>query len=80
MLTSPLQYRPQCTAKGVLSQESLVGSLVNSARSSVLVRRAAGRQHWREQYLALVTEDGTVLVDYADLIVREDDGLLVIVD
>jgi hypothetical protein len=70
----------QCTAEGVVGYEALVGSLVQSALTSDLVQRAAAREHWREQYVATVTEDGTVLEGYVDLIFRDDDASLVIVD
>ena len=43
---------------------------------------AAGcrRPHWRESCLGTVRDDGTVLEGFVDLIYREDDGSLVIVD
>ncbi len=70
----------QSTAEGVLGQELLVRSLVQSALSSDLVHRAAAREHWRETYAGTVRDDGTVLEGYIDLIFRDDDGGLVIVD
>ena len=44
------------------------------------MQRAAAREHWRESYVGTVQEDGTVLEGFVDLIYREDDGSLVIVD
>jgi ATP-dependent exoDNAse (exonuclease V) beta subunit len=57
-----------------------VTSLVRSALGSDLVQRAASRPHWRESYVGMVEADGTVLEGFVDLIYREDDGTLVIVD
>ena len=70
----------QSLAEGVVGQEDLVRSLVQSALDSDIVKRAAEREHWRETYVGTVQEDGTVLEGYVDLIYREDDGALVIVD
>ena len=47
---------------------------------SEVVQRAAVREHWREAYVGMVQEDGTILEGFIDLIYREDDGSLVIVD
>uniref|UniRef100_UPI003D714B9A PD-(D/E)XK nuclease family protein n=1 Tax=Cellulomonas sp. Y8 TaxID=2591145 RepID=UPI003D714B9A len=47
---------------------------------SELVRRAATREHWRETYVGTLRDDGTVLEGYVDLIYRDVDGNLVIVD
>jgi ATP-dependent exoDNAse (exonuclease V) beta subunit len=70
----------QCVAEGVESETTIVTALVQSALSSELVRRAAARDHWREMYAGAVQDDGTVLEGYLDLVYREDDGSLVIVD
>ena len=48
--------------------------------SPTIVRRAAQREHWRETYVGMVEEDGTVLEGFVDLVFREDDGTLVVVD
>lgn len=69
-----------CLAEGVPHGNELVTSLVRSALDSDLVKRAAVRPHWRESWLATVRHDGTVLEGIADLIYREDDGTLVIID
>jgi ATP-dependent exoDNAse (exonuclease V) beta subunit len=45
-----------------------------------VVRRAAAREHWRESYVGTVRDNGSVLEGFVDLIYREDDGSLVIVD
>lgn len=42
--------------------------------------RAARRPYWRESYVGTVRQDGTVLEGFVDLIYREDDGDLKIVD
>jgi len=70
----------QSMAEGVIGQEALVRSLVRSALASELVQRAATREHWRETYVGTVRADDTVLEGYVDLVYREDDGTLVIVD
>jgi ATP-dependent exoDNAse (exonuclease V) beta subunit len=70
----------QCVAEGVVDYADVVRALVQSALDSDLVRRAAGRDHWRESYVGLVQDDGTVLEGFVDLIFREHDGSLVIVD
>ncbi len=70
----------QAVAEGVVGQEALVGKLVDSALASDVVRRAAAREHWRETYVGTVQEDGTVLEGYVDLIYRDEDGTLSVVD
>ena len=70
----------QCLAEGVVEFTHLVTALSRSALAYEVVRRAAEREHWREPYVGTVEEDGTVLEGFVDLIYREDDGSLVIVD
>jgi ATP-dependent exoDNAse (exonuclease V) beta subunit len=70
----------QCVAEGVVQFAPQVAMLVRSALDSEIVERAAVREHWRESYVGMVEEDGTVLEGFVDLIYREDDGSLVIVD
>jgi ATP-dependent exoDNAse (exonuclease V) beta subunit len=70
----------QCLAEGVLEYADVVAALARSALSSDVVKRAATREHWRESYVGSVQPDGTVLEGFVDLIYREDDGRLVIVD
>ena len=70
----------QCVAESVVEFAPLVTVLVRSALSSEVVKRAAAREHWRESYVGMVQQDGTVLEGFVDLIYREDDGSLVIVD
>lgn len=70
----------QTVAEGLTGHEATVQALVQSAVASELVQRAASRPHWREQYLGTLTDDGSVLEGYIDLIFRDDDGSLVIVD
>ena len=69
-----------CLAEGVSEHTKLVAALARSALDSDLVKRAAARPHWRESWLATVQADGTVVEGVADLIYREDDGRLVVVD
>ncbi|MFD7159448.1 UvrD-helicase domain-containing protein [Kribbella sp. NPDC059898] len=70
----------QCLAEGVLEFTDVVTALVRSALASDVVQRAAAREHWRESYVGTVQPDGTVLEGFVDLIYREDDGRLTIVD
>jgi ATP-dependent exoDNAse (exonuclease V) beta subunit len=70
----------QCVAEGVELHAEVVTALVRSALESDVVQRAASRQYWREMYVGMVQEDGTVLEGYVDLVYRDDDGSLVIVD
>jgi ATP-dependent exoDNAse (exonuclease V) beta subunit len=70
----------QCLAEGVLEYAEVVTALVRSALASDVVKRAAAREHWRESYVGTVQPDGTVLEGFVDLIYREDDGRLTIVD
>ena len=70
----------QCVAEGVETHADVVTALVRSALESDVVRRAAARDHWREMYVGTVQDDGTVLEGYVDLVYREDDGSLVVVD
>jgi ATP-dependent exoDNAse (exonuclease V) beta subunit len=70
----------QRVAEGVEGHAEVVTALVRSALKSDVVRRAAAREHWREMYVGAVRDDGTVLEGYVDLVYREDDGSLVVVD
>ncbi|WP_289020121.1 exodeoxyribonuclease V subunit beta [uncultured Ornithinimicrobium sp.] len=70
----------QCWAEGVTDHAGVVRDLARSLLQSDVVRRAAAREHWRESYVATVQEDGTVLEGFVDLLYREDDGRLVVVD
>ncbi|MGW6199683.1 UvrD-helicase domain-containing protein [Kribbella sp. NPDC055110] len=70
----------QCLAEGVLEYADVVTALVRSALASEVVKRAAARSHWRESYVGTLQPDGTVLEGFVDLIYREDDGRLTIVD
>jgi ATP-dependent exoDNAse (exonuclease V) beta subunit len=67
----------QAAAEGVLGQEEAVAALVRSALASPVVRRAATRPHWRETYVAAPL-DGITLEGYVDLVLRDDDGLVVV--
>ncbi|MFK4089368.1 UvrD-helicase domain-containing protein [Kribbella sp. NPDC020789] len=70
----------QCLAEGVLEYTDVVTALVRSALAAEVVQRAAARDHWRESYVGTVQPDGTVLEGFVDLIYREDDGRLTVVD
>jgi ATP-dependent helicase/nuclease subunit A len=70
----------QCAAEGVTEHAEIVRALVGSALASEPVRRAAARPHWREPYVGLLQDEGTVLEGFVDLVYRDDDGNLVIID
>ena len=70
----------QALVEGVTDHAHVVTALVRSALDSDVVRRAAAREHWRESYAGTRHDDGTVLEGFIDLIYREDDGTLVVVD
>jgi ATP-dependent helicase/nuclease subunit A len=70
----------QSVAEGLVGKEDLIRSLVQSALDSEVVKRAAASQHWRETYVGTVRADGTILEGYVDLIYREEDGSLTVVD
>jgi ATP-dependent helicase/nuclease subunit A len=70
----------QSVAEGLVGKEDLIRSLVRSALESEVVKRAAASQHWRETYVGTVQDDGTILEGYVDLIYRENDGSLTVVD
>jgi ATP-dependent helicase/nuclease subunit A len=70
----------QCAAEGVTEHADVVRALVESALASEPVRRAAARPHWREPYVGILQDDGTVLEGFVDLVYRDDGGTLVIVD
>jgi ATP-dependent exoDNAse (exonuclease V) beta subunit len=76
----PAAVAAQCVAEGVVEFAPLVTMLVRSALGSDVVKRAAAREHWRESYVGMVQPNGNVLEGFVDLIYREDDGSLVIVD
>lgn len=62
-----------------LGNPGLLASLARNALASETVTRAATRDHWLE--LPVTAFDGTVVLEgIADLVYREDDGSLVIVD
>ena len=70
----------QCWAEGVTAHTDVVRDLAQSLLQSDVVQRAAVREHWRESYVATAQEDGTVLEGFVDLLYREDNGRLVVVD
>ncbi|HET9646617.1 MAG TPA: PD-(D/E)XK nuclease family protein, partial [Microlunatus sp.] len=69
-----------CLAEGISERSDLVAALTRSALDSDLVKRAAARPHWRESWAATVDDDGRIIEGIVDLMYREDDGRIVIVD
>ncbi|MGI8699863.1 MAG: UvrD-helicase domain-containing protein [Nocardioidaceae bacterium] len=70
----------QSIAEGVSEHTDVVRDLVRSALDSDVVQRAAGREHWRESYTGMVDDDGILVEGFIDLMYREDDGTLMVVD
>ncbi|CAM3450138.1 UvrD-helicase domain-containing protein [Nocardioides dubius] len=70
----------QAIAEGVTDQEDVVRALVRSALAADVVRTAAAHQHWREMYVGTELPDGTLLEGIIDLVYRDTDGTLVVVD
>jgi len=70
----------QCAAEGMVAYTDIVRGCVRSALESGIVRRAATRRHWRESFVGNVLDDGTVVEGFVDLMYREDDGTIVVVD
>lgn len=69
----------QCVAEGVTQHAGVVRKYVLSALALPIVQRAAALPHWKESFVGTI-EAGVVLEGYIDLIFREEDGTLVIVD
>ncbi len=67
----------QAAAEEVLGREGLIAALARSALGSDVVRAAATRPHWRELYVGAPV-GSTVLEGYIDLLVRDEDGLVII--
>jgi ATP-dependent helicase/nuclease subunit A len=80
MLTDDLPRHAQSAARAAeVADWNLVAEMASSALASDPVRRASTREHWLELPMTFAT-DGVVLEGVADLVYREDDGSLVIVD
>lgn len=69
----------QSIAEGVVEQSDLVGTLAASALHSDVVQRAAAREHWRETFVGTVVDE-EVVEGFIDLLYRDDDGTMVVVD
>ena len=69
----------QALAEGVTDRVAAVQALARSGWDAPSVRRAAEREHHKETYVG--TSIGGQLVEgYIDLLYREDDGTLVVID
>ncbi|NDZ92850.1 UvrD-helicase domain-containing protein [Streptomyces sp. SID6673] len=65
------------TVAGIVDAKHFV-ALARSALESEPVQRAAVREHWKEMQLAGLGPDGTTVVEgIADLVYRDDDGLVI---
>ena len=72
--------RAQVLAEGITEQEGVVVSLVRAALASEVVQRAATREHWRETYAGAPNANGELVEGVIDLLYRDDDGSLVVID
>ncbi|ACQ79827.1 UvrD/REP helicase [Beutenbergia cavernae DSM 12333] len=70
----------QARVEGVLEFADVVADLALSALASPLVQDAARREHWAETFVATLEPDGRVLEGVVDLLVRDADGAVTIVD
>ena len=66
-------------AEDVPNRAGVIAALARSALADPTVQRAATREHWKETYVGAEL-DGQLVEGYIDLMYREDDGSLVIVD
>ncbi|HEY5663564.1 MAG TPA: UvrD-helicase domain-containing protein [Ilumatobacter sp.] len=67
----------QCAAEGIDGLEQLVADLARSALATPIVQFAAGVEHHRELFVAAPTGD-RLLEGYIDLLVRTDDGYVIV--
>ena len=70
----------QCVAGGIPHHVDRVKQLVHRALASDEIRAAAANQYWRESLLAMTTTDGEIVEGYADLIYRDAEGRIFVVD
>lgn len=70
----------QALAEGIPLLASHVGSYVRSALATDVVQRAFASEHWSELYVGADGDDGLVHEGFIDLLFRDADGALVIVD
>ncbi|MCG7417478.1 MULTISPECIES: UvrD-helicase domain-containing protein [Microbacterium] len=70
----------QALAEGIPLLASHVGSYVRSALATDVVQRAFASEHWSELYVGATDDDGMVNEGFIDLLFRDADGALVIVD
>ncbi|HAM02253.1 MAG TPA: hypothetical protein DCQ30_08520 [Acidimicrobiaceae bacterium] len=73
--------RQRAASHGVADHADAVVRMVGAALSSPTVRRAADRRHHREAYLAMPLgseDDPAVFEGFADLLVEDDDGLVIV--
>lgn len=70
----------QCLAEGIPHREEVVRAYVDRALASELVQRAAHAEYWRESLMVMTEPDGRLTEGFADLIFREPDGSLHVVD
>ncbi|MEO5723092.1 MAG: PD-(D/E)XK nuclease family protein, partial [Ilumatobacteraceae bacterium] len=69
----------QAAAEGVIGKERTIERLARSALAAPVVATGCRREHWRELFVA--TGFGTHVIEgYIDLLVRDDQGELTVVD
>jgi len=70
----------QALAEGIPDLSVVVASYVRSALATDIVQRAFAAEHWSELYVGAEEDDGLILEGFIDLLFRDADGRLVIVD
>lgn len=70
----------QALAEGIPTLATAVASFVRSALGTPVVERAFASEHWSELYVGSTGDDALVHEGFIDLLFREGDGSLVIVD
>ncbi len=70
----------QALAEGIPLLATHVGAYVRSALATDVVQRAFASEHWSELYVGATDDDGMVNEGFIDLLFRDADGRLVIVD
>ncbi|GAA1941611.1 UvrD-helicase domain-containing protein [Microbacterium aoyamense] len=70
----------QALAEGIPTLATAVASFVRSALGTPVVERAFSSEHWSELYVGSTGDDELVHEGFIDLLFRDGDGSLVIVD
>lgn len=69
-----------CREQQIMDAFTTITRLAQSALSSDVWQQAAAAPHWRETWVGTTMDDGTVIEGIVDLMYREEDGTVVVVD